>query len=281
MRIYAISDLHVDYPDNYKWVINLSKSDYQDDVILIAGDVTHELDRLEDVLTLFKLRFKYVFYVPGNHELWLRGNEFTDSIAKFRAIEEICQQLDVGMKPRLIDCATPVTIIPLLTWYTLPEDGEDSLYWPKRGDDPKLEVWSDTHLVKWPDNINPVDFFMQLNQDKSEYFSINSRAVISFSHFLPRQELMYVFGMKIHTDKVKQFNFSRVAGSTKIDDYIRKTNSSMHVYGHHHRNLVKTIDNVTYLSACLGYPHETYNRRVWDFDSGEPLLIWDNGIKIF
>ena len=40
MRIFALSDIHVDYDANAKWVEDLSVFDYQDDVLILAGDLT-------------------------------------------------------------------------------------------------------------------------------------------------------------------------------------------------------------------------------------------------
>jgi Icc-related predicted phosphoesterase len=40
MRVFAISDLHVDYADNAKWVAGLSTSQYLDDILVVAGDVS-------------------------------------------------------------------------------------------------------------------------------------------------------------------------------------------------------------------------------------------------
>ena len=64
-RIYAISDLHVDYKDNLLFVNSWSSTEYQQDVLLIAGDVTDNLVLLEKVLKSLVIKFKDVFFVPG------------------------------------------------------------------------------------------------------------------------------------------------------------------------------------------------------------------------
>ena len=43
MRIYAISDLHMDFEQNWILVEQLSDQDYKNDVLLIAGDISHNL----------------------------------------------------------------------------------------------------------------------------------------------------------------------------------------------------------------------------------------------
>jgi len=65
-RVFAISDLHVDYKENLQFVNSWSSTDYQRDVLLVAGDVTDDLVLLEHVLKSFVKKFRDVFYVPGN-----------------------------------------------------------------------------------------------------------------------------------------------------------------------------------------------------------------------
>ena len=47
MRIYTVSDLHVDYPENMHWALSLSEVDYLNDILLIAGDLSHHLSNLK------------------------------------------------------------------------------------------------------------------------------------------------------------------------------------------------------------------------------------------
>ena len=40
MRVFALSDIHIDYNANAKWIESLSVAEYKDDVLILAGDVT-------------------------------------------------------------------------------------------------------------------------------------------------------------------------------------------------------------------------------------------------
>src|SRR5262249_27686383 len=89
MRVFAVSDLHVDYESNAQWVENLSRMDYTDDILILAGDLSDALDQIDKNLNALAMRFKKVLYVPGNHEMWIiRNPELEDSIAKF---VEVCR----------------------------------------------------------------------------------------------------------------------------------------------------------------------------------------------
>lgn len=68
MRIFAISDLHVDYDDNAKWVKNLSSYDFANDVLIIAGDTSNWLTLQEWTLKALVRRFKAVL---SRQEIWM------------------------------------------------------------------------------------------------------------------------------------------------------------------------------------------------------------------
>lgn len=64
-RIFAISDIHVDIPENLRLVNSWSDVDFKNDVLILAGDVTDNLSLLKTVLTSLTQKFSKVCYVPG------------------------------------------------------------------------------------------------------------------------------------------------------------------------------------------------------------------------
>ena len=54
-RVFALSDIHVDFDVNAQWVEGLSSVDYRDDVLILAGDVTHVLPKLASCLERTRL----------------------------------------------------------------------------------------------------------------------------------------------------------------------------------------------------------------------------------
>jgi hypothetical protein len=193
MRIFALSDIHVDYPENMVWVRNLSARDYVHDTLLLAGDVSHRLAKIEIVLDCLLRKFARVFFVPGNHEVWLPDTNCSNSEEKFHRILDLSTALGVSVRPeRLVHESSAVWVVPLFAWYVKPEEGESSLFAPKTDDDASLETWSDEYLVRWPCGPitcgpierRPADFFLQLNLPQLD--QAYDAPVISFSHFLPR-----------------------------------------------------------------------------------------------
>lgn len=72
MRVYVISDLHTDYLENLQWVKRLAINVFKQDVLIVAGDVAEKLETFEATMAILKDRFRHVFFVPGNHDLWCR-----------------------------------------------------------------------------------------------------------------------------------------------------------------------------------------------------------------
>jgi predicted phosphodiesterase len=286
-RVFALSDIHVDYQANMAWIQALSSVEYTNDALILAGDVSDDLHKLQTALTALCAKFAQVFFVPGNHELWVRRKECPDSMAKFWRILELCAALGVRTRPAPVGAAaghTGVWVVPLFAWYVQPEEGQDSLFAPKEGEDPTLEMWADNYFTTWPPlapSTTVAEAFLRLNE--AHLHRPYDAPVISFSHFVPRPELIYrtthdspTASRALH-DPHPRFNFSRVAGSWGIEAQIRQLGSMIHVYGHQHRNRYRHIDGVLYISHCLGSPHERERGYIPDVGS-TPKLIWDSAV---
>jgi predicted phosphodiesterase len=238
--VFAVSDIHIDYDVNARWVADISASEYRDDVLILAGDVTDSLSRLDWCLRTLALRFKNVLYVPGNHDLWVarEGREKT-SLEKFEEVRVVAESSGVSMQPFR---GNGISIFPLLGWYdySFGEPGDEL-----------LSVWLDYTACRWP-----ADFSMR--EVAAHFASLNEAhspaagdTIITFSHFLPRIDLMPSF---IPAEKRILYP---VLGSTRIDRELRRLKSSIHVYGHSHVNRNITIDGVNYINNAFGYPRET------------------------
>ncbi|MEM7205962.1 MAG: metallophosphoesterase [Planctomycetota bacterium] len=274
MRLFAISDLHTDYRGNRETLAALSAQEYGDDALIVAGDVSHDEQVLRDTLALLRERFAELFFVPGNHELWLRGGGFDDSLQKHDAVLGWCAELGVRTTPTLLPKAAlgGVWVYPLLSWYAKPEESEDSLYINKPGEDPSLWMWSDEALVRWPAALQGRAAAAMVRRNEAHAAPRDGRPVVSFSHFLPRSDLIRRTPDEIAAegpgpkDRHPPFNFSRVAGTAALDRLVRTLGARVHVYGHQHRNRDREVMGVRYVSHCLGYPGEcgvTAPLRVW------------------
>ena len=190
-----------------------------------------------------------------------------------------------------------VWITPLFSWYAKPEeDLGDSLYISpsfKENVAGMEQMWMDNHLCSWPSlpkGLTPSKYFA--TQNEKTVLRDYDAPVVSFSHFLPRRELIRpseaeTKEVEIHREKTglgtipalqggtKDFNFSRYAGSSILETQIRTLRSVVHIHGHQHRNRDREIEGTRYVSHCLGYPREQKEGWTWGIDAWRgPKQVW-------
>jgi predicted phosphodiesterase len=242
MRIFTVSDIHVDYEENDLWVSSLSNIDYVNDTLILAGDISDSISRIVKCFEQLTRKFKTVFYVPGNHDIWVRDTSqtATNSIDKFFELLTLGRECGVITEPQ---SANNLKIIPLYSWYDL-SFGKLS--------DELLVKWMDFSHCRWPETLKTPTaqnrFFLQKNNLQEKPVD---QTVITFSHFLPRIDVMP--GYIPH----KFRDIYPVLGSPLLDEQIRALNSKIHIYGHSHVNRMLTLEGVKYINNAFGYPSET------------------------
>jgi predicted phosphodiesterase len=240
MRVFAVSDVHIDYQVNADWIRSLSRLDYRDDLLILAGDVSHRLPELAWCFGELVARFKHVLFVPGNHELWVLGEDSCrTSLDKFADVVNVAQSSGASMQPFLQD---GLLIVPLLGWYdySFGEPSEDL-----------LNMWTDYAACRWPPGYRPADVaahFTAMNRLPARQAV---RRLITFSHFMPRIDLIPAAVPSRHRV------LDPVLGSVLLERQLRELEANIHVYGHSHINRCVQLDGVTYVNNALGYPNET------------------------
>ncbi|KAH9256854.1 hypothetical protein BASA81_004967 [Batrachochytrium salamandrivorans] len=205
MRVFAVSDLHTDMRANLTWVRDLDQRRWQQDVLIVAGDVSDKLEILLETMQLLKQTFFEVFFVWGNHDVW----DVENSLDKMERIRVEMKRIGVRCEPTLV--AGKVWIVPLESWhsFSLEREHECAL------DLNRLYVWRDFDLCHWPQSMvggsgsvvggkfdyreklaesRVVDKFLcernELMLSKlTPLLGIRHLPVITFSHFVPRHDL--------------------------------------------------------------------------------------------
>ena len=93
--------------------------------------------------------------------------------------------------------------------------------------------------------------------------------VISFSHFLPRQELCPEKRFLIEP------LLSRVVGSDPLEAQVRRLNPHLHLFGHTHIPIDLELDGIRYVQWPLGYSREANKQCAPVHDVG-PLMVYDS-----
>jgi predicted phosphodiesterase len=277
MKVYVTSDLHIDYPQNGHWLERqLGGADYRKDVLIVAGDISDDLSALQQALTRMRECFAELCFVPGNHELWLQPDEPFGSLAKFERILALCKALGVHTQP--LDLPQ-LAIVPLFSWYDL-SFGEPDRH--------LLRGWRDFHHCRWEGQFDsPRDVsrnFLSLNKQVVARYQAGAagaaarsgarRPVISFSHFLPRIDVM-----PRGIPRRRQVVYP-VLGSSGLDEQLRRFMPDLHVYGHSHVNRSVRIEGIHYVNNALAYPRESHiatRELLCVFDSESPAVLLPAG----
>ena len=224
----------------------------------LAGDIADTYVAVKYALKAFKNVFRRVFYVPGNHDMWIRPKGqhsdepamFADSVHKLISLWQLCDELGVDTGPARV--SHRVTVVPLDSWYSWTFDHYD----PRPGS-ALFDSW-----CQWPMGYDHAwDFMTGLNdarlglvEERSPKAAgvVAAPDVITFSHFLPRQELPLP---GIH-------EMAKGSGCLKLEEQLRRLHSKMHIFGHTHINTTNDLQGkdgkgvsypCTYMQNAMGY----------------------------
>jgi hypothetical protein len=238
MRIFAVSDLHTDFAENRRRLQQVLSTSYLQDALIVAGDIADDFRIIDWTLRKLRSQFGQVFYVPGNHELWVRNGEY-DSVEKFWQVLQLCDEIGIYTRPARTE---ENWIVPLFSWY------EPDFDLQGEADISSLEGWADFYFCKWPVRMGSIsEYFLSLNESRIQEYD---GPVITFSHFLPRHELLPA------VERLSFKGLPLVAGAPALDRQIRDLNAVIHVFGHSHIAFDRMIEGVRYIHHAFDYPRE-------------------------
>ncbi|MEM9191417.1 MAG: metallophosphoesterase [Myxococcota bacterium] len=258
MGLFALSDLHVDHPANWE-ALEALPARPQDDLIL-AGDIAEHLPTFERAIDEAATKFRTVYWVPGNHELWtvpkrepaLRGAE------RYKRLVEICRARGVRTPEDPYDRvgAASLRICPLFVLYdySFSPDGmnpEEARAWAKE----QGIVCTDEHLLH-PDPYPSREAWCRARIEATERRLDELGAAektILINHFpLHRQTLTIPLVPR----------FSPWCGTRKTEDWHLRFRAHVVVTGHLHVPMTHWVDGIRFEEVSVGYP------RDWDPSKG-------------
>ena len=238
VRCWTVSDLHVDYPANLQWVADLSRLDYQADILLMPGDISADPALQRQTLVALRACFAAVFFVPGNHDVWVRRGSGQDSLSRMDEILGLCASVGVDTEPRLLG---KLWVVPLLAWYDF-SFGQPSADLRSR--------WADFRHCRWPAGMDEAEV-CQILLARNQLPTLQAgQTALTLSHFLPRPD-----ALPERVDPSRYFLLP-VLGTAKLETQIRQVGPRWHVFGHSHLNSLQTLEGITYCNNAFGYPSE-------------------------
>lgn len=299
LRVYLISDLHIDYKANRQWLQGcLDQLNYNGDLffncLVLPGDVCDSEATFEEVMNRLVSAFDVVCFCFGNHELWTRGEKngtlpVKTSLEKLARVNAICSEVGVYTTPvRLLqnDVRASVLLLPLWSWYHSGFDTEPDL--PKALQPPidPADRVVDYTLCKWGELERRRDFAFggdRTSEVLAQFFADHNEAwiravldivenegghVFTFSHFCPRIELTL--------EKKNSFDnhLARITGSQPLERQIRRVQPVCHAFGHTHVPWDAVLDGVRYINWGLGNVRERMGQSRAVNAQG-PMLVYD------
>ena len=255
VNLFAVSDLHINYPENCTLAADLQSSS-PDDWLIVAGDISDKIGDVAWLLGLLRKRFSQVFWTPGNHELWAKpeGGATISGEARYRHLVDICRSIGV---------TTPED--PYLTWhwrgediiiaplfllydYTFNAEGVSSSKAVAQASASGV-VCMDEFLLSpepYPDRETWCAQRLRYTRARLDVLS-NRKRTLLFSHW------------PLHvapTRRLKYPEFAIWCGTRQTEDWHRKYRAAVVIYGHLHIPGTEWIDNVKLEEVSLGYPWE-------------------------
>ena len=259
MKLYAISDLHLDYQTNREALESLPA--FPADWLILGGDLCTRPDHLRFALDQACAKFSKVFWVPGNHELWsLKNSEDGHGESKYLHLVAICREYGVHtpQDPYVDwpDPDRPAQIAPLFIPY-------DYSFRPANIPVEEAVQWAMDSGVLCRDEklIDPTPYPSMIDWCQARVAYTQSRLDRSPSD-LP---LLLVNHFPLREDLVRTYRIPRFSiwcGTKKTEGFHRQYNVTAVVSGHLHMRATDYRDGVRFEEVSLGYP------RDWNQDKG-------------
>jgi 3',5'-cyclic AMP phosphodiesterase CpdA len=264
MRLTLTSDLHVDHHPEVVPLVAERVQALAPDVLIVAGDVSSQLDTLEAALAALAKAAPHLVFVAGNHDLWTLPGAPSSRQRYERDIPAACARAGaraVGGEPFVVD---GVVFCGVTGWYdySLRNRELDATFTRadyERGAWGRLR-WNDTARVVWPDDDGkeldaPAICAAQVASLEAQLADAGARPTVVVTHHLPFAGLVTSKG-EPPWDFINGFMGSERLGEAML----RADNVRAGVCGHTHFRKRVDVDGrggrFSVETSPVGYPRE-------------------------
>ena len=235
MKIQYCSDLHLEFPENKKFM-EANPLSIKGEILLLAGDIVPfaVMEKHNDFFDFIADDFEAAYWIPGNHEYYYadaaeRSGAFCEKIRSniFLINNQVIKLNDI----RLVFTTLWSHISPVNHWEV-------------------QQKISDFQVIKFnKEKFNP-GHFNQLHQESLQFLTTafeenHDGKTIVISHHVPT-----------YMNYPEKYKHSQVAEvfAVEMHDFIEKANPDYWIYGHHHMNIPAfKIAHTQLITNQLGY----------------------------
>ncbi len=255
MKIAAISDIHV-LPDGADdpllRAIRERVLAIEPDVFVIAGDISHHIDVIEESLSKLRIENIANMYVPGNHDIWFEKEKKIGTLDKYsKVIGKVARKTGFHYLPDEPLEIGQIGFVGTIGWadysfaradLAIPEEA----YVRKEYNG---AMWFDVFNLDWElSDKEATDLFNRKLEYDLSILSDEIKHVVYVSHHLPFKELT-IYKNRLPWDFFSAYMGAVSTGQILLDD----GRVILTISGHSHvRNLVH-IDGITAITVPLGY----------------------------
>jgi Calcineurin-like phosphoesterase len=266
-RLFAISDLHIGYPENRAYADALTPAE-PDDWLILAGDVGEIFADVGFVLASLAERFARVIWTPGNHELWTLPSDPVQlrGAARYEALVKVCRRFGVltpeDEYPVLEGPDGPVTIAPVLTLYDYSfTRGEPGTAPDGSGPGPRraaLAAARRARIVPADEGRLHADPHPSVAPWCAERVAATARRLAAVPG--PMVLVSHWPLLREPTAALRRQEFAPWCGTTLTADWHTRHDVVAAVYGHLHIPRTTYYDGVRFEEVSVGYPREWQRR---------------------
>lgn len=254
--LFAISDLHIAYPENRDLVMGLHP-DSPADWLIVAGDVGDRTVDIRWALQLLRSRFARVIWAPGNHELWTVPGDPMEERGEKRYLElvAICREMGVltPEDPYAVwdGPGGPVAVAPLLLLYdySFRPDGAVT----KQA---ALDLAYESGVVCNDEVLLHADPYPDQEAWCAARVAVTERRLAELDRELPVVLVNHYPLVREPTRALGDPVFALWCGTERTADWHRRFNVRAVVYGHLHIRRTTWHDGVPFMEVSVGYPRE-------------------------
>jgi 3',5'-cyclic AMP phosphodiesterase CpdA len=266
MEVFAISDVHVGFPDNWRALQGIAAR--PDDALILAGDIGETTDQLAATLDLLGPRFRKLVWCPGNHELWQTRSHEARGVAKYEELVSVCKSRGVLTPeddyPIWEVQGERLLIAPMFLLY-------DYSFVPEEMTPAQAVAWAAESGIRCADEslLHPDPFPSREAWCAERCRSTEARLSRALEAEPVRSILINHFPLKQSLARLPAIpRFQIWCGTRRTEDWHVRFRAAVVVSGHLHIRSTRWIEGCRFEEVSLGYPG-----RQWDGTKGVETYV--------